>query len=97
MLTTIGLPAAFTARTPSRICSEAVLEPPGEFTRRTTAFTPSASAASRRAADSSSDSTMADGARGLLMPPTPVRIGPSASIRAMVWPPPSSGVSRVRA
>ena len=45
METTTGLPAALAARTAARICSEAVSEPPGEFTRKTMARTASSSAA----------------------------------------------------
>ena len=53
--TTTGFFAALATRMASRICSEAVSEPPGELTRRTMAFTASVRAAFRIAPARSSE------------------------------------------
>jgi hypothetical protein len=91
MLTTTGLPAARASSTASRICSEAVSEPPGEETRNTIALTASSSIASRNARVTSSERTVLPPPRGLgAPPPDPVMMSPSSEITATVGPEPSS-------
>ena len=53
--TTTGLPAARTLTTSRQITSDAIAEPPGLFTRSTTARAPSSAAAARSAAATVSD------------------------------------------